>query len=259
MVTEAEDDGTQMEQRDRFPELASFLTAIFEGLTEKEFEELRGSILCTQYHRDDLIFQEGSFFSGLYIVYTGLVKIGKRAPTSADKRRVFHFLPPKELIGLEALFMPERQTNSQFARALMDSELIFIEKNALLNFLERHPQVLFDLCHRLAREVVTLEFKLTRDATQGSIQNFSLLLLALNSKYGMRVKSGSQIELKLPRDTLAAMLGASKETLSRVMKRLEDENIISEEKHKITVMNKKRLEQLAKIADHHLDILEQAF
>lgn len=257
MVVEEESKRTLVDKGRCFAELALFLSSVFGGLAEEELEELCDSIFRVEYGHGDLIIQEGSHFSGLYIVYRGLVKIGKYASTG--KRRVLRFLAPKELFGLEALFMPGQQTNIQFARALVDSELIFIEKRVLLNFLERHPQALFALCRWFAREVAMLEFKLTRDATEGSIQNFSMLLLALNNKYGMKTDSGSQIDLELSRQTLANILGISIETLMRLMKSLKERGIISSENNKITIIDEEKLDGIAQTSDFYLSILEETF
>lgn len=85
------------------------------------------------------------------------------------------------------LFLPEQHTNIQFARAVLDSELISIEASAFHEFILNYPKALYDLCMWFAREVAMLEFKLTRETSDGSLQNFAVLLL------GLKVWSRSRI------------------------------------------------------------------
>lgn len=240
-----------------FSEMASFISSALVGLNKEALEELRGSIFWVGYDGGDLIVQEGSYSSSVYLVYKGLVKIGKHS--GAGRRRVLRFLAPKEWFGLEALFMPDQRTNIQFARALVDSELIFIESESFLNFLESYPRVLFDLCRWFAREVAMLEFKLTRDSTEGAMQNFSMLLLALNKKYGVEVESGSMVNLELSRQTLANSLGVSVETLRRLIRKLGSRDIISTEDSKIIIKNEGKLSEISECTDFYLSILEETF
>ncbi|MGQ9477445.1 MAG: Crp/Fnr family transcriptional regulator [Candidatus Bipolaricaulia bacterium] len=236
-------------------ELIPFFSAIFEGLPEEALAELSEEALLVGYNEGDLVVQEGSPFSGVYIIYSGLVLIGKYS--SSRKRRILRFLAPREFFGLEALFMKGQETNIQFARALLDSELVFIRAEPLLEFLQRCPLAMLTLCRWFAREVAMLEFKLTRDATEGSLHNLAMLLLALSNKYGHETPAGTIINLELPRALMAEMLGISEETLLKLLKRLKGQQIISVQDSKITILNKEKLDSLALTADFYLTILEE--
>jgi CRP/FNR family transcriptional regulator len=236
-------------------ELISFFAAIFEGLAEKSFQELSSSALCIGYNKGDLVVQEGSNFSGVYIVYRGLVLIGKYS--SSKRRRILRFLAPGEFFGLEALFLKGQQTNIQFARALLDSELIFIRRDLLLEFLSRYPLSMASICRWFAREVAMLEFKLTRDTTEGSLHNLAMLLLALRKKYGQTTTSGILIDLELPRSLMAEMLGISEDTLLKLLKELKDRQIVSTQNAKITILDEEKLDKLTLATDFHIKILKE--
>jgi len=235
-------------------EILSFLSSSLENVPREELKDLKDSIFWVQYSDGDLVAQEGSLSSSIYIIYNGLVKIGKYSK-SQQKKRVLRFLGPHEWFGLEVLFMPDQHTNIQFARAVLDSELISIEASKFKEFLDNHPEALNDLCKWFAREVAMLEFKLTRETADGSLQNFAILLLGLEEKYGKKVKGGSKIDLKLPKNTLADLMGVSAETLRRLMKRLKEAGAISTQDHKITIQDQDKLHELAGVQDFYLTIL----
>ncbi|MBS3813674.1 Crp/Fnr family transcriptional regulator [Candidatus Bipolaricaulota bacterium] len=236
-----------------FQEIASFLSSSLTKVPAKEIQRLKDSIFWVQYPGGDLVVQEGSLSSSLYIVYSGLVKIGKYS--KKRKKRVLRFLGPQEWFGLEVLFLPEQRTNIQFARAVLDSELISIETSAFHDFITKYPHALYDLCMWFAREVAMLEFKLTRETSDGSLQNFAVLLLGLNEKYGEEVESGSEINLKLPRNTLSDLMGVSAETLRRLINQLKSSETISTKDNKITILNEEKLHELAGIQDFYLTIM----
>ncbi|MFW6421412.1 MAG: Crp/Fnr family transcriptional regulator [Candidatus Bipolaricaulota bacterium] len=237
----------------KFDQLASFLASSVKGLTKSDFREIKDSLICVDYEGGDLIAQEGSLLSGVFIVYSGLVKIGKYSPS--NKKRVLRFLAPGEWFGLETMFLKEQNRNVQFARALIDSELIHIESHAFSEFLDDHNELLFELCRWLAREVAMLEFKLTRHSTEGALQNLSLLLLALNEKYGAEKQDSSEIDLELSRKTLADLMGVSVETLRRLIRKLKQNEIIEMSKNRITIIDREGLSGLAETPEFYVDLL----
>lgn len=244
-----------MKAKRSLSEVVPFLSSVFEGLNEKALGELGRQVLDVRYKQGDLIVQEGAPFTGVYIIYNGLVVIGKYS--SAHKRRVLRFLAPGEFFGLEALFMAGQDTHIQFARALLDAEVIHIHSNHFLEFLKRQPGSLLTLCSWFAREVAMLEFKLTRDATEGSLQNLAMLLSALCNKYGQKTAQGILINLPLRRSLIAEILGISEDTLLKLLKRLKNRQIIGMPNSSILILDQEGLNHLALTTEFYLSMLEE--
>ena len=59
--------------------------------------------------------------------------------------------------------------------------------------------------------------------------------------------AGDRIEKPLTHQTIAQMIGASRETVSRAMKEFQEANWISVERRQITVANRPALEQRASV------------
>lgn len=234
-----------------------FLRAGFADLGDQALQVLNAIANSIEYHEGDLIVQEGAPFSGVFIVYSGLVQIGKYS--SADKQRTLRFLAPGEFFGLEVLFMPHHKVNIQFARALLDTTLIFFREHEFNSFIKTTPQFGATLCRWFAREVAMLEFKLTRDTTEGSLHNVALLLSALERKYGKRLSSSSVIELELSRKLMAEMLGISEDTLNNVLKKLRDRKIVSTSNGKLSILDHEALNELSLANEFYLSILKETY
>jgi len=231
------------------------LAHIFPALDAAAIAELCEICLETDYAEGELVAQEGSYASGMHIVRSGLVKIGKHSERGSGKR-VFRFLGVGELFGLEAIALVHK-TNLQYAKAIMRSSLIFIERRNLVAFREEHPEMCTDFCRWLAREVVMLEFKLTRDAVESLDRNVALLLIALAQKYGKRADEGVIVDLPISRQVLSDMLGVSIESLMRSLKRYRDRNLLTTSGRRMILTDFDSLMDRARITPFYLTIIEE--
>ena len=237
-------------------EREKFLARVFPSLQPAEVKDLLRISLQVHYDEGELIVQEGSYAAGIYVVQSGLVSIGKYSSKGWEKR-MLRFLAVGEMFGLEAIFLERESINVQFAKALMKSSLVFFERSNILAFSKGHPCLFADLCRWLSREVIMLEFKLTREATESIDRNLALLLIALANRYGKKENSRIVIALPIPRQTMAEMLGVSIETLMRVLKRFRERSLISTTQTNITIIDLKSLKESARITSFYLSILEE--
>ena len=237
---------------------AAFLGRVFPSLSKEGIAELERISLPVHFDEGELIAQEGSYASGIYVVRSGLVSIGKYASHGREKRYL-RFLAAGELFGLEAVFLEREPINVQFAKAIVGSDLIFFERSNILAFSKDFPALFPDLCRWLAREVIMLEFKLTREAVESMDRNLALLLIALANKYGETGEEGAAkaIDLPVSRQTLAELLGVSVETLMRGLKRFRERNLITTEQSRICVENYESLAQRARVKPFYLSIIEE--
>jgi CRP-like cAMP-binding protein len=126
-------------------------------------------------------------------------------------------------------------------------------RRIFLELLGREPSLFLDLCERLIREIILLEYKLTCTACKTIEGNIALLLLALGSKYGMRDDKGLQIDLELRRATLMEILGISRESLMRALRKLTQRGIILCQDRRIMILDEDRLKSLAEPLPAYLE------
>jgi len=235
---------------------SGFLKGVFPSLSGRAIEDLTRISLEVHFNEGELVAQEGSYASGIYVVQSGLVSIGKHATHGRDKR-VLRFLAAGEMFGLEAVFLEREPVNVQFAKTIVESKLIFFERSNILGFTKDYPRLFADVCRWLAREVIMLEFKLAREAVESMDRNLALLLIALVHKYGEKEKIGSAIDLPVSRQTLAEMLGVSVESVMRKLKRFRELGVIATENGRICVVDFESLAQRARVSDFYLSIIEE--
>ncbi len=237
-------------------ERREFLADAFPSLQPAEIVELQRISLAVSYDKGELIAQEGSYAAGVYVVQSGLVSIGKYASKGWEKRTL-RFLAVGEMFGLETVFLEREPVNVQFAKALTESSLVFFERSNILAFSKTHPRLFADLCRWLSREVIMLEFKLTRETVESIGRNLALLLMALANKYGEKEGTNLVVELPVPRQTLAEMIGVSIETLMRALKQFRERGLIETAQNRIIITDLEGLKEKARITSFYLSILEE--
>ena len=232
------------------------LKDVFPSLSSEGVGELARISIAVSYDEGELVAQEGSYASGIYVVQSGLVSIGKHASHGRDKR-VLRFLAAGEMFGLESVLLEREPVNVQFAKTIVESSLIFFERSNILAFTKDYPRLYADFCKWLAREVIMLEFKLAREAVESMDRNLALLLIALANKYGEKQKTGTEIDLPVSRQTLAEMLGVSVESVMRGLKRFRELKLIATENSRILVKDFEKLARRARVSEFYLSIIEE--
>ncbi|MCS6936301.1 MAG: Crp/Fnr family transcriptional regulator [Candidatus Bipolaricaulota bacterium] len=216
---------------------------LFRNLSQEDFAALRAQMLTVHYSKGDLIFQEGSLASGIYIVCQGLVKYGKYSE-DRTKRRIFKIVSPPQTLGEEALL--EERPCVGFAAALTDCTVAFVERRALLQFITARPAVLLSLCKKFSQELMVFQCKLVEASYEPLERSIARLLLYLVSRYGHTERSGARVlELELSRSDLAEMAGVSMETAIRVLTRLKEHGILDFDHRIIRVLDTEALEERA--------------
>jgi len=238
------------------PSRLQLLGHVFPALKPSAVSELSELCLETSYAEAELVAQEDSYASGMHVVRSGLVKIGKRGERGG-RQRVLRFLGVGELFGLEAIAL-EHKTNIQFAKAIMPSSLIFIERRNLVAFRDGHPEICADLCRWLAREVVMLEFKLTRESVESLDRNLALLLIAFAHKYGERSGDAVVVDLPISRQVISDMLGVSVESLMRSLKRFRDRHLLTTSRRRVIISEFDQLMERARITPFYLSIIAES-
>lgn len=220
-------------------------TDILASLDEASRAELQTLGFSISYKKDDLIFQEGAFSTGLYYIRAGYVKYGKFCG-SHQHQRLLKILGPGDPLGMELLFGRPGCACPGFARALSDEvQVVFLEREPMLTFLTSHPRLLMQFCQRMVDELVIFECKLMEVAYTPMITNLARLLLILARRFGQSDEKGWHLLPGLGRFDLAELLGTHRDSMSRLVRQLQDEGVILARRQKLFVTDMARLSQLA--------------
>jgi CRP-like cAMP-binding protein len=219
-----------------------FITgSLLEGLPREEFRLMRGSMQRLEYKRGKVLYPEGSYSKGVYIVRKGKIKIYQ--VNKDGKEQIAYIYGKGEIMGYRPLLCNE--THPVSACALEDSVVSFIPKKIFLGVIDASPALAHRLLVNLSHEFSVLINKITVFAQQPVRSRVALSLLILNEKYRNPRSKAKHVTINLSREDLANFSGTTIESLVRVLRSLKDERIIQAKGRRIVILQPPKLEEIA--------------
>jgi CRP-like cAMP-binding protein len=195
---------------------------LFADLSPAERERLGSLLRPHRYTRGQVIFLEGDEGAALCLIAEGRVRIQL---TGADGREVvINLYGPGEIFGEMALL--DGEPRSADAIAQDDVRLYWLQREDFAQFLERHPRAAMTMLASLSRRLRHTT-RVVQDATFRDVPSrLARVLLDQAERLGQPVDSGIRLEGRLTQSELAAMVGASRETVNRALRGFEQHGLI---------------------------------
>jgi CRP/FNR family transcriptional regulator, transcriptional activator FtrB len=189
---------------------------IFDGVEKAIKARLIASSTLRQYRSGDLIVRQGDLLGGLHIVHRGLVDL---AHVRGDHECGVLLLAARDLLLPATALFPERSIVS--ARALTTTKIVVLN-SAVINQVMGETRVLADnLLKALAGQWRMAVRNVLDLNCRTSAQRLASFLLRL---VDLQPESGAPI-LPIPKRHVAARLGMTPETLSRMLQVIADNGI----------------------------------
>jgi CRP-like cAMP-binding protein len=191
------------------------------------------------FRRGALIVQQGTPLPGVIAIAYGLAKLV--LPRRKGDERVLRFVGANESFGEAATFL-ERPCPVD-AVALADAMLAVIPVRALRQLQERDSAFANNLVRTLAEGLLGLVADIDARAGRSSAQRLAAYLHALARPQAEAASCA--IQLPVTKTALAARLGITKETMSRLLRELKDQGLILMDRGSITILDRARLAGIA--------------
>ena len=223
---------------------------LFSGLDEGQLAKLAQHAVPRRAEPEELIFVEGDDCQGLYVVFSGAVKIFKQSAQGREQ------VLTVERAGAVVAELPVFDGGPYPAscKPIEPSVLLFISKQDFRRSCREDPEltlkVLASVGTRLRRLVMIIE-ELSFLTVRSRLAAL-LLEMAHDIAHDMApVESGRKtatalrVPLKLTQQEIAARIGTVRELVSRNMGRLQAQGIIRLDGHFLVIQDLERLEQEA--------------
>lgn len=215
---------------------------IFSGLDDHELETLSKIVKQKTFNKGDIIFFDTEPYLGFYITITGLVKIYK---ISKDGREhILHLISAYNTFAEVPLF---ENFNEIFedsfrypanAMALEDeTRVMLIPARQFRELLERNTKICIKMVSGFAKRLRHLNHHIEELTLKDVTKRVAGYILTEQNK----AKDNNSISLNISKNDLAAYLGTIPETLSRTLKKLQDEDMITVDGKVIKICDMERL------------------
>jgi CRP/FNR family transcriptional regulator/CRP/FNR family cyclic AMP-dependent transcriptional regulator len=205
---------------------------LFAGLEERERAAIAKVTITRAFPKDSMIILAEEEGDALFIIQTGQVKVNL---LSEDGREVIlSLLGPGSVFG--ELSLLDGKPRSANVVATEDTQLIMLRRSDFLQLVYRVPQIAIALLAELASRLRKTDRKIEGLALLDVTSRLSETLLQLAAEHGTETPAGVILKNRPTHQQLANMAGTTRETVSRVLKRLEQQGYIASKGRTITIL-----------------------
>lgn len=190
------------------------------------------------FREGEHIFREGDAFNAIAAVRGGTVKT--YVNDANGREQVQGFFLPGEVIGLSAISQARYPCNAIALDTVMLCRFSFPNIAALATRMPGLQQQLFRLLSLDIGKAALLAGNYSAD------ERMAAFLVALSRRYAARGFSPQRFQLTMTRTDIANYLRLAAESVSRVFRRFQDEGLIAVDRRDVELLNRARLEELAR-------------
>ena len=194
-------------------------------------------------HAGDHVFREGDPFEAIAAVRAGTVKT--YTVDREGREHVLGFHLPGEVIGLNAIDSETFPCNAVALDTVMLCRFSFPKISVLAARLPGLQQHLFRLLSRDIGNAALLAGDWSAD------ERMAAFLVGLSRRLAARGFSPNRFQLTMARTDIANYLRLAPETVSRVLKRFQDDGLILVDRRELELVGRERLELLAEPVLRH--------
>ena len=208
-------------------------------LDDKSYKKIYNAKQEVHFRAGETIFKQGTSTKYIIFLLNGLAKVCLDLPK--QKRFILRIVRPFEFIDFPTLFENDMMMHSGIAVEDSEACLIAIDvfKELLQTNSDNTPRLLRYI-NRLNRETTGRINSVIYKNMEGRIAD--ALLYLVNKVYFSR-----SIHLTISRTDIAELSGLSKESTSRILSNMKEQNIIKLQGRNLEILDKKYLEYLSKI------------
>jgi CRP/FNR family transcriptional regulator, cyclic AMP receptor protein len=191
---------------------------LFEGASPADFQPLARFAATRHYNRGDLIFATGDQADRMYLVLSGEVVVSRLGPDGEEY--VVELFTAGDVLGSFHLFEPS-PIRILDARAAESTSCWSASRQDFIRLLERNPKLMLLMLRTYSRWIVRRDLQDADRSFRNVAEQVATTLLHLADQFGKPSGDGLQIPLHVTETTLANMIGASRENVSRAIAKLQ--------------------------------------
>lgn len=180
------------------------------------------SKITRKYLPGDVIYHQGAPCAGVFCIQSGLV--GLRKVDAEGHSVLVRLAHGGDTIGYRTFLAGEEHQLG--AEALKPSTLCFIPQAMVRKFLDTNPSLGLRFLQHTVRDLEETEDKFLQSATLDLKARVAHLLLVFKDRFSRPDADGMLVlDLPISRQDMAAMIGVRPETMSRAIRKFEDDGI----------------------------------
>jgi CRP-like cAMP-binding protein len=218
-------------------------TQLFRTIPAETLKPLASHAVERRLHAGEILFIAGEEARGLYLIISGSLRAFRES--EEGREQTIHI----ERAGATLAEVPVFDGGSYPSTVMAEEDTVvfFLAKEDVRRFLLSNPEAALAALGILAarlRKVASLVEHLT---LQDVAQLLAAMLIEEAKRSNGSIEDGTSFSLPDPHHKIAARLGSVREVITRNLRRLVDEGLISIRGHRITILDAAALRVRAKM------------
>ena len=206
---------------------------LFSSLKNEELDAIYKLSFTKNCPKDTVILLENEEGDTLFIIINGKVKV--TTFSESGKEVIFSILNEGDFFGDMSLL--DGKPRSATVISMEDSKLRLIRRYDFNNLIEKHPRIALRLLEELTLRLRKADERIESLAFLDVTGRVAGILLQLAEEHGEKTDTGSLIRSRPTHQELANMVGTTRETVSRVLKQLENKQYVSMNGKEINIID----------------------
>ncbi len=222
---------------------AEFLKSvrIFRHLSDEALQELAEYFKVRKYLKNNLIIFEDDTGLLFFVIRSGKVKISRISQQGEEV--ILAILGQGQFFGEVSII--DGGTRSATVTSLDDVELLSISRDRFQYFMKKYPTLSLSLLREMAARFRKSDAQIKRLSLMDARERVANTLFLLAMELGVEQREHEYIIEDLPRQLdLASIAGTSRETVSRIISKLQEEGLIEREGNRLIIPDVFRLERV---------------
>lgn len=210
---------------------------LFRGLPPEQIQKLSTIAVEKKIVKGQVLFSEGSPANGFYVVVSGKVKIFK--VSFEGKEQILHIFDKGEFFGEVPMFAGTRYP--AHAEAIEAGRVLLFPREAFVDLIKVEPSLAMNMLAFLSQRLRYFAGLIEDLSLKEVPGRLAAYLLYLSSRYN----GADSFILDITKAQLASILGTIPETLSRILTRMNQQDLIRVTGRHIHMLNREALQNLA--------------
>jgi CRP/FNR family transcriptional regulator len=196
-------------------------------------------------HKGDMLFEAGQAQKCLYAIRTGSFKTFTLTDQGEQQITGFHL--PGDIVGFDAL---SKQLHPSYAETLETAMVCEIPLPNLETLLDQLPRLRQQIMRLMSEDIQADQQMMLLLNRKTAEQKLATFLSQLGQRYASRGFSAHDFRLTMTRSDIGNYLGLTVETISRLLSKLDKEQLIQVDGKLISIKDQTSLSKLAALTAH---------
>src|SRR5687767_1387926 len=215
---------------------------LFASLKPHQLAEMAQMARRQRFGRDEAVFYQGDSGDSFYVILSGQVKVSVSSPEGQEA--ILVMLDTGESFGELALL--DEQPRSATIEATRPTEVLVMRREEFHRMIHQHPDVSLSLLRVMTKRLRDTD-QLVQDAAFLDVaERLAKKLLALVDSHGRPSERGIELDIHLTQQDLAAMIGATRESVNKQLGAFRDRGILAVDRQGITIIKVEALQMVVR-------------